>query len=191
MLGIFLDIETTGLDPLQHHALELGIKVVNLVTMELCSSYEAIIRVPVEVWENRDLDSIAVNGFTLEQVEGGRDLSEVGKEVIALLQKEGVARGSAIFICQNPAFDKAFFLQFVDVYTQERLKWPYHWLDLASMFWARHNGNVIDEYHLSKNAIANYYGIPPEQNPHRAMNGVDHLISCYEAVMGAEVKLSS
>lgn len=100
------------------------------------------------------------------------------------------SRGSAVFICQNPAFDRGFFNLLVDVYVQELLNWPYHWLDLASMFWAnifvkaRNSGIPLpDKISLSKNDIAKYYDLPPEENPHKAMRGVDHLILCYRKVL--------
>jgi oligoribonuclease len=38
---------------------------------------------------------------------------------------------------------------------------------------------------LSKNAIGKRFGIPEESQPHRAMNGVEHLIRCYQAVTSA------
>lgn len=37
---------------------------------------------------------------------------------------------------------------------------------------------------LSKDAIAATYGLLPEQKPHRAMRGVEHLIMCYAQVVG-------
>jgi DNA polymerase-3 subunit epsilon/oligoribonuclease len=102
-----------------------------------------------------------------------------------------VKRGDAVFICQNPSFDRAFFAQLVDPDTQEKSLWPYHWLDLASMFWAKaiHCKQQSDgmwpwETGLSKDKIATAFFLPSEERPHRAMNGVDHLILCYKAVVG-------
>jgi DNA polymerase-3 subunit epsilon/oligoribonuclease len=40
------------------------------------------------------------------------------------------------------------------------------------------------EINLSKNIIAQHFGLPPEAAPHQALNGVDHLILCYKTVVG-------
>ena len=77
-----------------------------------------------------------------------------------------IERGKAVFICQNPGFDRAFFTQVVGVYTQERLNWPYHWLDLASMYWtavyhklASQHLSLPEKMSLSKNDIAKEYSL--------------------------------
>jgi DNA polymerase-3 subunit epsilon/oligoribonuclease len=40
---------------------------------------------------------------------------------------------------------------------------------------------------ISKDRIAAFYKIKPEERPHRAMNGVDHLIACYQKIVGFAV----
>ena len=37
---------------------------------------------------------------------------------------------------------------------------------------------------VSKNDIAKAYNLQPEASPHRAMQGVNHLILCYQAIFG-------
>ena len=37
---------------------------------------------------------------------------------------------------------------------------------------------------FSKDRIASTYHLPAEETPHRAMRGVDHLILCYQNVIG-------
>lgn len=191
MLAIFLDIETTGLDPTRHKAIDIGIKIIDVTTGKLVAIYQSILKQPRDVWENKDPSSIEVNGYTWQELLTGKDPSVVTEEIIALFTKLKIARGSAVFICQNPAFDRGFFAHIVDVYTQERLLWPYHWLDLASMYWTQLTnrakaGEVPFPVNitLSKNEIAKACGLPPEKTPHHAMNGVDHLIQCYQAVLG-------
>src|SRR5262249_43527499 len=116
---------------------------------------------------------------------------QVGQQIIHLFSQLKIERGRAVFICQNPAFDRGFFTQLVDIYTQDRLHWPYHWLDLASMYWASIEQKCLQQQapfperiNLSKNEIARAYNLPPEVEPHRALNGVHHLIACYQAVLG-------
>lgn len=191
MLGIFLDIETTGLNAAKHAPIDIAFKVLDLSTGELKGSYQSIVKQTEEVWQKRDPSSIVINGFTWEEVASGKEPSEVNKEIIAILTQLQIQRGNAVFICQNPAFDRGFFNQIIDVYVQELLNWPYHWLDLASMYWtvcviaAKREGRPLPEkMSLSKNDIAKVYQLPPEQDPHRAIRGVEHLIECYKAVLG-------
>lgn len=190
MFGIFLDIETTGLDPYKHRAIDIAFIIVDLLTGELKNKFTSLIKHPEDVWNNRDLNSMEINGYSWEQIASGKDPAEVGKEMMKIFTDEGIVRGKAVFICQNPAFDRSFFNQLVDVYTQESLNWPYHWLDLASMYWALTVQKSIEEnrplgqtLNLSKNEIAKKYQLPPEATPHHALNGVIHLIKCYSAVL--------
>lgn len=189
MLAIFLDIESTGLDPSRHRVIEIAIKCLDINTQKIKGSYHAVVKQPYEVWEKRDSFSIEVNGFQWSEVEAGMGEADVGHNIVGLFKEWSVERGKSVFICQNPAFDRSFFAQIVDLYTQERLKWPYHWLDLASMYWAFNmeqcllaNQPFPSEMSLSKDQIAQFYGLPKENQPHRAMNGVDHLILCYQAI---------
>lgn len=191
MLGIFLDIETTGLNSLRHSPVDIALKILDLSTFNPIGSYQSIISISQEAWEKRDPMSVEINGFTWDRTLSGKKPDAVGKEIIGLFTSLEIQRGSAVFICQNPAFDRGFFNQMVDVYVQELLNWPYHWLDLASMFWAMRVASLNkageplpEKITLSKNEIAKAYGIPPEMTPHQAMGGVDHLIECYRAVLG-------
>lgn len=191
MLAIFLDIEASGLDFFQHRALELAFKIVDLHTGQELYTYEAIVKQPPEVWEKRDLTSIKINGFTWEKCVSGKEEAIIQKEVIEVFTKAKIKRGKAIFICQNPAFDRGFFSQIIDPYIQEKHNWPYHWLDFASMYWAIQVKQHIAEQKpfpyevsLSKNSIATQYQLPVEACPHGALNGVNHLIMCYQAVVG-------
>lgn len=195
MLNIFLDIETTGLDPRKHVPIDIGIKIYDSANRTLKGEYQTLIRQPQEVWKCGDPESLRINGYTYEDIEKGKPPELAGKEIEELFSRNGVKRGFAVFICQNPSFDRPFFAHMVDVYVQERLKWPYHWLDLASMYWAKtyfkslEAGRGIPEIaNLSKNSIAAAFGLAPETSPHRAMNGVNHLIDCYEAVLGIQFR---
>ncbi len=191
VLGIFLDTETNGLNAFKHRVIEIAFKIVHLQTGELLDHYESIVHVSDAEWELSDKESLKVNGFKLEQVAAGKKPDVVALEITNIFQKNGIRRGSAVFICQNPSFDRIFFSQLIDPDMQEKLHWPYHWLDLASMYWVQglQKGKTSPEKlpwntGFSKDKIAKAYALAPEKNPHRAMNGVDHLILCYEKVVG-------
>ncbi len=189
MLAIFLDTETTGLDALIYHPIEIALKIIDLKNQALLGSYDSLIYQTENDWQKRDLNSIEINQLTWEEVKRGKRKEVVSQEIIDLFTKVGIRRGHSMFVCQNPSFDRSFFNQIVEVARQEALFWPYHWLDLASMYWARRllidgkkNKESLDQVLFSKDEIAKYYGLPKEDKPHRAMNGVNHLIECYLAV---------
>lgn len=193
MLAIFLDIESTGLDSFRHSPIDIALKVIDITTGEEKGRYQSLIRLSPEAWERRDPGSMLINGYLFEELQVGKDILQVKEDILALFQKLNITRGLAVYICQNPGFDRGFFAQIIDVYTQEKLNWPYHWLDFASMYWALLSKKVQTEHapfpislNLSKNEIAKAYNLPAEISPHKGMNGVDHLIMCYKAVVGLE-----
>jgi oligoribonuclease len=195
MQAIFLDTETTGLDPFSHRLLEIAFKVIDVNSGYEKLTYQTIVKQPLQIWERRDPASVEVNGFTWDKVQLGKDEAVVRDEIIQIFTDLQISRGSAVYVCQNPAFDRNFFAQLIDIYTQEQKHWPYHWLDFASMYWALQvksnretGGSFPQEINLSKNAIAQRYQLPIEASPHSALNGVDHLLLCYRTVVGFEGK---
>jgi DNA polymerase III epsilon subunit-like protein len=186
MKAVFLDTETNGLNPFKHKALEIAFKIVDVKTGKSLTSYESVIYQTPEEWKRSDPESLAVNGFTYEMVKEGKKGDLVAREITNLLQQNQIERGKAVFICQNPSFDRIFFSQLIDPDIQEKFKWPYYWLDFASMYWAKtlHTGKAPWETGFSKDRIASAYHLPAEERPHRAMQGVDHLILCYQNVIG-------
>jgi oligoribonuclease len=191
VLGIFLDTETNGLNFHKHRVLEIAYKIIDLFTGELRLEFQTIVSLSPEAWQKSDPASLKLNGFTWEETTSGKSPSGVQESILASFREHGIKRGGAAFICQNPSFDRAFFSQLVDPDLQEKLLWPYHWLDLASMYWAesirkgKENPLLYPwETGFSKDRISIAYKLPPEARPHRAMNGVNHLLRCYEAVVG-------
>lgn len=191
MKAIFLDIETTGLDTRRHRPIDIAFKIIDVSTGELVGAYESVIAIGEAAWNERDLASVQINGYTYEQVKAGLSPEKVAEDIIEVFQRCGVKRLKSVFVCQNPAFDRGFFTQLIDVYKQENFNWPYHWLDFASMYWAliakqnSASGQPFpEELNLSKNEIAKRNGLAIEQEPHKAMRGVEHLIECYNTVVG-------
>jgi oligoribonuclease len=188
MLGVFVDTETSGLDPFLHVPIDLGVVVVDLSSGEEKASYETLLTVTDEEWHGKDPNSAAIHGLTFEQLATGVSRSAAAKAIEKLLVAAGVTNDKAFFICQNPSFDRPFFAKIIPQYRQEALQWPYHWLDLASMYWAlvvtKGQHPVSQSISVSKDSIASALGLPPEKRPHRAINGVRHLISCYERLVG-------
>lgn len=195
MLGIFLDSETNGLNAKIHKIIEIAFKIVDLTTGDVKEEFQCVISYPIEIWEKSNQDSLHINGFTWEEISQGKTPRQVSQQIIDCFAQWGIRRKKAVYICQNPSFDRVFFSQLVDPDTQELLNWPYHWLDLASMHWSltmdrarRQNGPLPWETGFSKDLIANFYNLPSEEKPHRAMNGVAHLLLCYQAIVGFPLK---
>jgi DNA polymerase-3 subunit epsilon/oligoribonuclease len=191
VIGIFLDTETNGLNSQIHKIIEIAFKIVDLSTGGLIEEYQSLVAQSFEAWEKSDQESLRINGFTWNEVASGRTPRNISQTIIDIFTRCGIKRKKAVFICQNPSFDRIFFSQLIDPDTQELLMWPYHWLDLASMYWALsmeqaklHRGPLPWETGLSKDSIASHYKLPGESKPHRAMNGVAHLLLCYENIVG-------
>ena len=187
MLGIFLDTETNGLNAMRNHIIEIAYQILDVQTGVTQDSFETKVFVPFKEWKKSNLASLQVNGFSWEDIKEGKPSEEVATAIKHSFHSCKVQRGNAVFICQNPSFDRAFFNQLIDADIQEELNWPYHWLDLASMYWMKcmlKDSPPPWKTGISKNAIAAFYNLPPEEHPHKAMNGVNHLIACYKAVVG-------
>ncbi len=190
MLIIFLDTETTGLNPAKHRTIEIAFRIFDLLSQRWINNYQALIFQPPEVWAEADPESLKINGFLWEDLlKNGKQEQVAAAEIIENINGTGIREKSGIFLCQNPSFDRAFFSQVIDPDLQTSCGWPYHWLDLASIYWSFRLFNdpastkTLYEEDLSKDKIAAYLGLPPEVRPHRAMNGVNHLVACYERVL--------
>ena len=193
MQGIFLDSETNGLNPFIHKIIELAFKIINLATGDEIYTFETIVFQPKEVWDKSKKESLEINGFNYDMVLKGKEEKTVANEIINIFTRQNIQRKKAVFICQNPSFDRIFFSKLIDPVLQEDLNWPYHWLDLASMYWALNiekTKNIEFFKGFSKDQIAESLNLPHEEKPHRAINGVNHLILCYENLVGFPKKFS-
>lgn len=191
MLGIFLDSETNGLNPNIHRAVELAYKIIDLFSGEEKETFDTLIYQPEEIWKQSNLKSLSINGLTYEEVKKGQSEKTVAAQIIKSFERNNIKNKTSVFICQNPSFDRVFFSQLIDTEIQNMLDLPYHWLDLASMYWslsmqnAKVNKSLFPwETGFSKDRIATTYKLPKEAIPHRAINGVNHLILCYKSVVG-------
>lgn len=191
MLAIFLDSETNGLNAKKHRLLEIAFKIIDVETGELKEQFCSTVALTQLEWEQSDPNSLQVNGFTWAELANAPSAQTVADQIIHLFAKHEIKRGKAVFICQNPSFDRVFFSQLIDSDQQEALLWPYHWLDLASMFWSKSvllakttTTQLPWKSGYTKDKIARTMRLPPEEKPHRALNGTNHLLLCYEAVVG-------
>lgn len=170
-----------------HKVIEIAFKIIRLETGQIEAAFESLVSLDEADWAKSDPKSLVVNGFSdYSKLAQAPDAAEVGSKIENLFKAHQVNRDLSIFICQNPSFDRPFFAQLVPTYIQEKLQWPYHWLDLASMFWAcqAKTLGLPALNRLSKDHIAQKLQIESEAFPHKAMAGVEHLIACYEKLIG-------
>lgn len=186
MKGIFLDTETNGLDWTRHQILEIAFVLIHLGTGEEIDSYASLVQINETDWAKSDPSSLKYTGITWEDTLQGKPITVIQKEITQMFKTHALRKGEAAFICQNPTFDRIFFSHLIATNLQEQMNLPYNWLDLASMHFAlqiKHGTNPND-ISLSKDGIASYFRLPPEQKPHRALNGVRHLLACYKQAVG-------
>ena len=203
---IFLDTETSGLNPETSHILEIALVIINELNGEIKGQFQASLRLPdadydywkdrVDLWTQACSASLKINGWSWEKMENqGIAPRTVAKRIVDLLKTSGIKPENSRFYCQNPSFDRGFFNRLIP--DEEKKDLPYLWLDLASadhafqMQQIKALGTPKKHLNFSKDAIAQRHGLPPEAKPHGAMNGVLHLIDCYEKVVGFPFKKGS
>lgn len=176
---------------MKHRIIEIAFKIIDVRSGELKDQFQSAIAITFDEWEKSDPASLQVNGFSWMEVSQASPPKSVAENILKVFKKHDIKRGEAVFICQNPSFDRIFFSQLIDPDLQEQLLWPYHWLDLASMYWShaiakakQSEGKFPWVTGCSKDKIATALQLPKEEKPHRAMNGVNHLLLCYEHVVG-------
>jgi DNA polymerase-3 subunit epsilon/oligoribonuclease len=184
---IFVDIETTGLNFTLHVPVEIALICIDSNNNNEMFRYENCIKVSIESWEKRDDEAIAFNGFNPSVVWKATDLERVKEDILELFIKHKIRKGDSFFLCQNPSFDRIMFDKIIDQNTFSLHNFPYHWLDLASMFWIKNQNSIKHRKNsikapLSKDNIAKNLGLKDEEKPHKALNGVLHLIKCYDVL---------
>lgn len=179
MKHVFLDTETTGLDFNLHVPIEICL-IISDSDNNIVDFYHSFINISEEDYKNADPQALKVNGFSLSECrKNENDLSKTKEGIVNFLQYNEINKDNSFFMCQNPSFDRPFFQKIVDLETQKQLNLPYHWLDLASMFWIEFSSQKVITS-LSKDSIAFELGLPPEEKPHSALRGALHLYECYK-----------
>ncbi|MDE3047305.1 MAG: 3'-5' exonuclease, partial [Verrucomicrobiota bacterium] len=111
VIGVFLDTETNGLNSQIHKILEIAFQIVDLTSGEFKEEFQTLVAQPIESWEKSDQESLRINGFTWNEVSKGKTPRHVSQTIIDIFSRCGIRRKKAVFICQNPSFDRVFFSQ--------------------------------------------------------------------------------
>ena len=152
------DIETSGLDPIGHEIIELGLVLVNQKTFDIIDQWSVKIR-PEHI-ETATEEALNVNGYT-NDLWVDAYAPKMAMKVYAKKTKD------AIFLSHNVCFDWSFVYEAFAKYDIESLM-DYHRLDLFSLAWGLQPKGLV-KYNLV--ALCEYFKIEKEPNPHRAING--------------------
>jgi DNA polymerase-3 subunit epsilon len=156
------DTETTGLDPHRHEIIEIGLVLLDPVTLDPILEYQS--KIKPEHPERIDPMAAKVNGYTEEGWKNAPPLSSV-------MHAYGMHARESVFTSQNPTFDwpfvrRAFILSKLKFLMEQM---DYHRLDTFTMAWTLLRGSSLQKFSLE--TVAKHLGVPAEPKPHRAING--------------------
>ncbi|MFA6603335.1 MAG: 3'-5' exonuclease [Patescibacteria group bacterium] len=153
------DIETTGLDPDTHEIIEIGLVLVDQKTLEILDTYE--VKVRPEHLETAQPEALKVNGYDPADWQNAVPLA-------AAMAEYARRTRDAIFLAHNVSFDWPFVAKAFRK-TGVRDEMSYH--RLCNMSGARfllHNKGLAN---FKQNQVAEFLGLEPEPEVHRALNG--------------------
>lgn len=181
---IFIDIETNGLDYNVHVPIEIAMLIANQQQPHNIISYHTKIRCTKSQWNKSCQESLDVNKFTYANLLNCPTIQDTMENFTHIFRNNEINKHNSVFMCQNPSFDRPFFHKIISTDMCKKLNLPYHWLDLASMFWFKNTSKTcVGNISIKKDDIAKELGIPPEKKPHSAYDGAKHLMDCYNALV--------
>lgn len=152
------DIETTGLDPIGHEIIELGLVLVDQKTLSILTQWS--VKIKPEHIDTATEEALNVNGYTKALWEDAY-APKMAMKVYAKKTKD------AIFVSHNVTFDWSFVYEAFTKHDVESLM-DYHRLDLFSIAWGLKPKGLL-KYNLV--GLCEYFGIEKESDPHKAING--------------------
>lgn len=173
----FVDLETSGLSPAKGHViLEIGI----LVERDEDDADPAVFHmlvVPTDAqWLNAEPGALAVNQFTLEELQvTGSPMNVVGGHMAEWCLENDINAGTVTWVGQNPKFDISMMQAWFGAYAEFVGLLPtsdvVNVMDLAKRL--RHLDRSFRPVSLSGASIASALGVEVEGALHRAMGGVE------------------
>ena len=166
----FIDIETTGLNMIEHEIIEIGCVIADQ-KLNVLEEFE--LKIKPEHIENANKTALKINRYNEKDWEAGYSLEDAIK-----IFSEKVK--DCIMIGQNVAFDSSFI-----EYALAKLKsvntMHYHKLDTISIAWAKlHREPDLD--HFSLREMCKKFGIE-NKNPHSALSDARATFELYKKLM--------
>lgn len=166
----FIDIETTGLNVIEHEIIEIGC-VITTPRLKVIEKFE--LKIKPEHIENADIVALKVNHYNEADWISAFSTEEAMK-ILSLKTKD------CIMIGQNVSFDSSF-LEYNFIKMGLKNMMHYHKLDTISIAWAKlHKKRNIT--HFSLREMCKYFDIKNE-NPHRALSDAYATYELYKKLM--------
>ena len=166
----FIDIETTGLNLLEHEIIEIGC-VLATENLEVIEEFE--IKIKPEHIENADPAALKVNHYNEKDWENAQELSDAIK-IFSKKVKD------CIMVGHNVAFDSGF-LEYAFNKTGMANPMHYHKLDSVSVAWAKLHREP-DLEHFSLRELCLRFGIE-NKNAHTALSDARATYELYKKLM--------
>ncbi len=154
-----IDLETTGRDPAKHEIIEIVCLLIDSGSLEVLKRLE--IKVKPEHPETGELKAFEVNGYKESE---WRDAASLKQAMMHLASMTSYAT----MLAYNVSFDYGFLKAAYDK-TGVKDEMNYQRLDLLTLAWFSIPHLKLTSWKLK--AVAQYLGVPPEPEIHRAMNG--------------------
>lgn len=169
---LFVDVETTGLDPLKHELIEIAAIRTTFDGLHIKESFEAKLR-PQHL-ERAEPKALEVNGYN--EVEWAPERCIAPESVVKTLASMAA---NAVLVGHNISFDENFL---VALYTSQGLPSPfgYHKVDTVALAWPFFVNGTLSGLNLSK--LCAYLGVPTIPN-HRAASDVSACRKAYLLLM--------
>lgn len=170
---IIVDIETSGDDELKHEILEIGLLIVSQKDWAVIDSGNWLIK-PHHI-ENAVPAALERNGYNDHNWRNAQELSDV-MPIFSEKTKDG------IFTAFNVSFDWAFIKNAFRITGVSNLM-DYHRLDVLTLAWAI-GGDNLEQFNLK--AVAEFFGVRPEPDPHRAINGAETALEVLKKIKSSK-----
>jgi DNA polymerase III epsilon subunit family exonuclease len=174
---VFIDTETTGLDPRKHELIEIAVVRVRQTWDVNAAPVFSIVdewssKIRPENIQSADPASLRVNGFSASGWEDAPRAADVLNEFTK--RAEG-----AIMVAHNVAFDAGFIDTYLAVH-QLPNKMHYHRLDTVSMAYAKLHDTDVTRYSLGE--LCKYFGIVNE-SAHSALSDARACFELFKKLM--------
>lgn len=173
----FTDLEFTGDVFSLHEIVEIGLVVVDQKNFKVLD--ELSVKVKPEHIETGLPVALAANGYNEEDWKKAISLKD------AITQYADKTDG-AIFCAYNATIDWGFMNE-AFLRTGVGDKMDYHRLDVLSMAWAKLRDKDCMGWRLHQ--MAEYFGLPQEPSPHRAINGAKLALEVYKKLLNLQINL--
>lgn len=157
---LFLDTETTGLDPAIHEPIEVG-AVLCSPDGDIVMEYSVRMQPSPGAIERAEPKALEVNGYTPELWADALPRAVVAKTLHSMST-------DARLVASNVAFDAAMSTRLLKEHGFKPA-WSHRLIDIGAMAWPLNVLGYLERTGLF--AMCEELGIPPEPEVHRAING--------------------